>query len=62
MILLLEAYSEFEKHYRAQPKAAKALLSVGQKKRNESLELTEHAALTMVASLLMNLDEAVTRE
>jgi hypothetical protein len=62
LILLLEAYSEFEKHYRAQPKAAKALLSVGQKKRNESLELTEHAALTMVASLLMNLDEAITRE
>lgn len=62
LILLLDAYSEFEKHYRAQPKAAKALLSVGQKKRNENLELTEHAALTMVASLLMNLDEAVTRE
>ncbi|MDB4460537.1 DUF1553 domain-containing protein, partial [bacterium] len=60
--LLLAAYQEFEINYRSKPKAAKELLSVGQKKRDEALDLTNHAAMTMVASLLMNLDEAVTRE
>lgn len=60
--LLLAAYQEFEVNYRLKPKAAKELLSVGQKKRNEALDSTKHAAMTMVASLLMNLDEAVTRE
>jgi hypothetical protein len=60
--LLLAAYQEFEINYRSKPKAAKELLSVGQRKRDLALDLTNHAAMTMVASLLMNLDEAVTRE
>lgn len=62
MDLLLAANRDFKTNYRSKPQAAKMLLSVGQKKRDEKLDLTDHAAMTMVASLLMNLDEAVTRE
>lgn len=60
--LLLAAHREFNDNYRSKPNAAKELLAVGQKKRDETLDVSEHAAMTMVASLLMNLDEAVTRE
>ena len=60
--LLLAAHRKFNDNYGAKPNAAKELLAVGQKKRDETLDVAEHAAMTMVASLLMNLDEAVTRE
>jgi hypothetical protein len=49
-------------HYQAHPDAAAALLKVGQSPRNESLDASEHAAWTMIASLLLNLDETVTKE
>ena len=62
MDLLLAANRDFKNNYRSKPQAAEKLLAVGQKKRDEQLDLTDHAAMTMVASLLMNLDEAVTRE
>lgn len=62
MDLLLAANRDFKTNYRSKPQAAKMLLSVGEKKRDEKFDLTDHAAMTMVASLLMNLDEAVTRE
>jgi hypothetical protein len=42
--------------------SAKKLLAVGLAKRNESLDPVEQAALTMVANLILNLDETVTKE
>ena len=41
--------------------AAKKLLAVGESPRNEKLDATEHAALTAVCSLILNLDEALTK-
>ena len=38
-----------------------ALLSVGESARDEDLDVTKHAAMTSVARLLLNLDEAITR-
>ena len=38
------------------------LLTVGQSKRNETLDANELAAWTITANLLLNLDEAVTKE
>jgi hypothetical protein len=38
------------------------LLGVGEKARDETLDLTEHAAMTMVASLILNLDEVMSKE
>ena len=43
-------------------KAAQALLSVGSRPRDESLDPAEHAALTAVCLAILNLDESLTRE
>ncbi len=48
--------------YQANVEGAKKLLGVGASPRNEQLDPAEHAAYTMVASLLLNLDETVTKE
>jgi hypothetical protein len=42
--------------------AAVKLLKVGESPRNEKLDPTEHAALTAVCTLLMNLDEVLTKQ
>ena len=47
--------------FRANPAAAKKLLSVGESPRNESLDPAELAAWTMVATTVLNLDETLTR-
>jgi hypothetical protein len=48
--------------FKANPESAKQLLMVGEAKRNEALDPVEHAAYAMVANLILNLDEAVTKE
>jgi hypothetical protein len=47
--------------YRKNPEAALKLLSVGDSPRNETLDPAEHAAWTMIGSVLLNLDETVTK-
>jgi hypothetical protein len=48
--------------YQADPAAAKQLLGVGESKRDESLDVATHAALSSVCLAILNLDEALTRE
>jgi mono/diheme cytochrome c family protein len=48
--------------YSADPAAAKKLLAVGESKRNEKLDVTDHAAFTGLCNLIMNLDETLTKE
>ena len=48
--------------YLNSPDAATKLLSVGEVKRDESFPPNEHAAWTIVASTILNLDETLTRE
>ncbi|HXT61312.1 MAG TPA: DUF1553 domain-containing protein, partial [Pirellulales bacterium] len=48
--------------YQAKPDAAAKLLAVGDSKRNESLDAGQLAARTMVANLILNLDETITKE
>ena len=52
----------FEVRYEKDPKAAAALLAEGESPVNAKLQPSELAAYTTVASLLMNLDEMVTKE
>lgn len=59
---LRKAYDRQLAIYQKDADAAKALLSVGSAPRNESLNPTEHAAMTAVCLGLFNLDEALTRE
>jgi hypothetical protein len=54
----------FEKHlakYQANPEAAKQAISYGESKVDETLNPAELAAWTMIGNLLLNLDEAVTK-
>jgi hypothetical protein len=44
------------------PTKSKALLAVGDKPRDESLNLAEHAAWTVIAQLALNLDETLNKE
>lgn len=48
--------------YRSQPKDAAALLAQGESPRDKSIDPVEHAAWTTVASMILNLDAAVTKE
>ncbi|WP_010585720.1 PSD1 and planctomycete cytochrome C domain-containing protein [Schlesneria paludicola] len=59
---LTKAFNRQAAIYRQEPELAKELLSVGTAKRDESLDLTDHAALTAVCRMILNLDEALTRE
>ena len=47
--------------YRARPAAASKLLLSGEKRNDASLEPTELAAYAVTASLLLNLDEVITK-
>jgi hypothetical protein len=47
--------------YRDDPRSAEALLRSGESPANPSLDPSELAAWTMVASVLLNLDETITR-
>ncbi len=60
--VLTAAYRRFVDQYEKDTESAAKLLAVGQTKRDRSLPTAEHAALTMTASLMMNLDEAITKE
>lgn len=48
--------------FRAHPERASALLDVGEYPRDASLDPAEHAAWTVVASAILNLDEVLTNE
>ena len=54
---LESALAEYEKS----PEAAGKLLSAGESKRDESLDVNELGAWTMVTHLLLNLSETITR-
>ncbi|MCS7046965.1 MAG: DUF1553 domain-containing protein, partial [Gemmataceae bacterium] len=60
--VLLNGYQRALKNYQADREAAVRLLSVGESKRDERLDVAELAALTAVANTILNLDEVLTRE
>jgi hypothetical protein len=49
-------------HYAANPAAADELIGVGESPRDERLQTIEWAAYTNIASVILNLDEALTKE
>jgi hypothetical protein len=58
---LEDSLAKMQKHYAADPKAAHALIGVGEKPSDTSIPAPELAAWTMVASEMLNLDETVTK-
>ena len=47
-------------HFRSNPEAAGELLKLGESSRDERLSSPQHAALTCVCLLILNLDETLT--
>ena len=60
--VLLEELQSFRERYRTDEEAALKVLSQGEHPRNETLDVSELAAHAVVASLILNLDQVVTRE
>ena len=60
--LLLELLNAEKRQYAANTAMAKSLLEIGEAKRDESLDAAEHAAWTIVASAILNLDETLNKE
>ena len=60
--VLLDTFHRFEHQYRSDPKAALEFLSEGQSPRDQQLDASELASYASLASLILNLDEAVTKQ
>lgn len=60
--LLANAFERSAREFESDPSAAEQLLSVGENRSVEDLPLARLAAMTVVATTLLNLDETVTRE
>lgn len=58
--VLREVYEQQLAEYQAAPEGAMKLISIGESPRPESADPAELAAWTMVANLILNLDESVT--
>ena len=60
--VLRRAHRGFITRFRADARAAGKLLGVGETPRDKSIPAAQHAAMTMVASLILNLDETLNKE
>ena len=59
--ILEQSYEDELRVFEENTQGAEALLKVGESPRDASLDVSEHAALTVVMSLILNLDETLTR-
>jgi hypothetical protein len=59
--LLEEAFEEELKVFQAAPDRAKQLLANGESKRDEKIDANEHAAMTIITSMILNLDATLTK-
>ena len=62
LAVLSNALVRYRATFTAEPEQAEKLLATGESTRNEQLDLATHAAFTMVALSILNLDETITRE
>ena len=60
-LIARKAYTDFERYYSTHPEDARLFLDDGERKPDPSLARSEHAALTMLASQLLNLDEVLNK-
>jgi len=61
MQILTESLALFQQRYAEHPEQASVLVSIGESDANEEMDKQQLAALTMVASTIFNLDEAITK-
>ncbi|MEL7530923.1 MAG: PSD1 and planctomycete cytochrome C domain-containing protein [Bacteroidota bacterium] len=60
--ILLERLEKLRHQYQTQPSEAEALLNVGEMPRDTQLDPIDHAAWTALCSLLLNLDETLSKQ
>jgi hypothetical protein len=60
--ILVAAFQRALRDFNADPTAAIQFLEIGETKNSAAVPAPEHAAFATVASTLMNLDEAITKE
>jgi hypothetical protein len=60
--VLAAGFRDHLAHYRAQPQDAKRLTEAGESARDAALDQAELAAYTATTSLILNLDETITKE
>jgi hypothetical protein len=60
--VLLASFQHYLDDFQTNTQAAQKLVSEGDSPRNEKLNVSELAAYTTVASLILNMDETVTKE
>nr|WP_161501228.1 DUF1553 domain-containing protein [Rhodopirellula sp. SM50] len=59
--VLLAILADQHERFTADPDSAKQFLSVGELPRDESIDAIRHAAWTVIAQMILNLDETLTR-
>jgi hypothetical protein len=60
--VLTRLYHDSLDKYGADPQSAIELLSYGASERPDDVRISTHAAMTTVASVIINLDETITRD
>ncbi len=59
---LIAAYQDFLDEYKGDTEAALKLITIGETKPDATLDPADLAATTMVANIVLNLDEVITKE
>ena len=59
--ILLSRYAHLKQQFATDEQSALALLSIGEAKRDESIDVAQLAAMTAICNTLMNLDEVLSR-
>ncbi|WP_145211815.1 DUF1553 domain-containing protein [Planctomycetes bacterium TBK1r] len=59
--VLLDILADQHERFTADPESANQFLSVGELPRDESIDAIRHAAWTVIAQMILNLDETLTR-
>jgi hypothetical protein len=60
--IIKRTYQKILENYQGDRKMALSLVNIGQSPRIEELDLMQHAAWTGIASMILNLDETMTKE
>jgi hypothetical protein len=62
LTILVDRFHSIKAQFASQPQAVTDFLAIGESPRDESLDPTEHASYAAICSLILNLDETLTKE
>ena len=61
LAILVDTFEEELRRFQKDAKSAAQLISVGDSAHDETLDPAAHAAMTVVTSIILNLDQTLTR-